>query len=70
MARSFGGRRVDIGSVFALTWLLVAVGVPVAFGPQLGLRGWLWLGAHHLLCVTGVTHELLAARRRRRAQAA
>lgn len=51
-------RPVNIGQVLALAWLFAAVGVTVVFGPQLGARGWLWLGAHHLLCLVGVTHEL------------
>lgn len=60
-------RRLDIGFVLALAWLLIAVGVTVLIGPELGLRGWIWLGAHHVLCVIGSTHEIWRARRRRRA---
>jgi hypothetical protein len=56
---------VDIGLVVALSWLGVAVGVSVVLGPQLGMRGWLWLGAHHLLCVVGCGHELWRAWQRR-----
>lgn len=63
-----GKRRVDIGEVLALAWLGVAVGLTIVFGPMLGARGWLWLGAHHLLCVAGVTHELSRARARARAR--
>lgn len=59
-------RKLDAGAVIALTWAFVAVGVTVVFGPMLGLRGWLWLGLHHLLCAVGVTHELIRARRRAR----
>lgn len=58
-------RRLDLGLVVALAWLGVAVGVSVALGPQLGMRGWVWLAAHHLLCVIGCTHELWRAWRRR-----
>lgn len=57
-------RRVDPGTVIALAWATTALGLTVMFGPMLGLRGWLWLGVHHLLCAVGVTHELLRARRR------
>ena len=58
--------RVDAGEVLALAWLGVAVALTIVFGPMLGARGWLWLGAHHLLCVAGVTHELYRARARAR----
>lgn len=51
-------RRVDIGRTVALAWIVVAVGVTVAIGPSLGLRGWLWLGLHHVLCAAGAGHEL------------
>jgi len=54
-------RRVDPGLVVALAWPLAAVGLTVAIGPSLGLRGWLWLGAHHLLCAVGCGHELWRA---------
>jgi len=58
-------RRVDLGAVVAMAWLLIAVGVTAVIGPRLGLRGWAWLGLHHVLCVAGATHELWRARRRR-----
>lgn len=57
-------RRVDIGRIVALSWLFIAAGVTVVFAPQLGLRGWIWLGAHHVLCAIGVTHELRRAKAR------
>ncbi len=57
---------IDVGVIIALVWLMVAVAVTVLYGPQLGLRGWLWLGFHHVLCVLGATHELSRAWRRRR----
>lgn len=59
--------RVRPGTVVALSWAAVAVGLTVVIGPQLGLRGWLWLGLHHLLCLVGVGHELWRERRRARA---
>lgn len=51
-------KRINIGRTVALLWLTVAIGVTIALGPQLGWRGWIWLGGHHLLCVFGVSHEL------------
>lgn len=53
-----GGRVLDLGVIVALAWLFAAIGLTVVFGPLLGLRGWAWLLAHHLLCVTGAAHEL------------
>lgn len=64
-----GGRRprvFDVGLVGAISWLLLAVGVTLVWGPVLGLRGWIWLLAHHFLCVLGCTHELRRAWRRRK----
>lgn len=61
--------RVDFGALAALTWLAFAVLVTVVFGPLLGLRGWAWLGLHHLLCVVGCTHELRRAQQRKAARA-
>jgi hypothetical protein len=58
-------RRIDINFVLALTWILVAIGLTVLLGPKLGLRGWVWLGLHHLLCLIGTSHELWRAHRRR-----
>lgn len=57
---------MDLGVIIALVWLMVAVSVTVLYGPQLGLRGWLWLGFHHALCVLGTTHELRRVWRQRR----
>ncbi len=37
----------------------------VLIGGQIGLRGWFWLGLHHVLCVAGVSHELRRGWRRR-----
>ncbi len=44
--------------VLALAWLLVAAGLLVLVGPSLGWRGWIWLGAHTLLCLVGAGWEL------------
>lgn len=55
---------MDLGVVVALTWLTLAIGATILFGPMLGLRGWLWMGLHHLLCAVGVSHELWRKRRR------
>lgn len=46
-------RRIDPGLVVAISWLAAAAGATALLGPQLGLRGWAWLGAHHLLCLVG-----------------
>ncbi len=62
--------RVDVGLVVALAWPLAAIGLTVALGPSLGLRGWLWLGAHHALCAVGCAHELRRAWARRAARSA
>ena len=59
-------KKLDLGVIVATTWLLVALGLTVLLGPSLGLRGWVWLGLHHLLCAIGVSHELLRGWRRRR----
>lgn len=59
-------RPLDRGAVAALTWAVVAIGLTLVIGPELGLRGWLWLGLHHLLCLVGVSHELWRAQKRAR----
>jgi hypothetical protein len=59
-------RSIDIGAIVALSWLMAAMGVTVFIGPMLGLRGWIWLGLHHVLCVVGSVHELRRASRRHR----
>ena len=41
--------KIDVGVIIALVWLMVAVAMTVLYGPELGLRGWLWLGFHHVL---------------------
>lgn len=61
-------RRPDWGLVVALTWAMVALIGTLLLAPQLGLRGWLWLGLHHLVCLVGVTHELVRAWGRRAAR--
>ncbi len=58
--------RPDLRAVIAVAWIGVAIGLTAVFGPRLGLRGWLWLGMHHLLCAVGAGHELLVALPRRR----
>ncbi len=58
-------KRVDIGLVVAMAWLAAAVGVTVVLGPQLGMRGWVWLGLHHVLCAVGCVHEIWRAWQRR-----
>ncbi len=57
------GSGMDLGRIVALTWLLVALGISVLVGPELGWRGWLWLGTHNLLCLAGAGHELWRKRK-------
>ena len=64
--RRRGGRRVDVGLVVALSWLLCAIAATVLLAPTLGLRGIAWMALHHVLCVVGCTHELRRAWVRRR----
>ena len=59
-------KRLDYGVGFAIGWLIFAVVASVGLGPQLGLRGWAWLGLHHVICLIGCTHELRRGWRRRR----
>ena len=47
-----------------MSWLMAAVAVTVLFGPTLGLRGWAWLLAHHVICLVGSLHELRRVRQR------
>ncbi len=58
-------RRLDGGVIVAITWATVALSMTVLIGGQLGLRGWFWLGLHHVLCVVGVSHELRRGWKRR-----
>lgn len=50
--------RFDLGRMVAAAWLIAMVGVTLSIGPSLGWRGWMWLGAHNVLCVIGSVHEL------------
>jgi hypothetical protein len=50
--------RLDPGRTVAITWIVVAIGLTVLIGPELGWRGWMWLGAHNALCAVGAGHEL------------
>lgn len=56
--------RIDLNATIAVSWIWVAIGLTAVFGPQLGLRGLVWLGIHHVLCVVGTTHELRRYRQR------
>ena len=58
-------RRPDPGVIVALAWAMVAVAVTTLYGEQLGLRGWIWLGIHHVACGLGCTHELWRGWQRR-----
>lgn len=44
--------------VLALAWLLIGAGLLVLIGPSLGWRGWMWFGAHEVLCLVGGGWEL------------
>jgi len=59
-------RRWDAGVIIALAWLFAAIAMTVLVGPKLGLRGWLWMGAHHIVCVIGVSHEMWRGWKRRK----
>ncbi len=61
-----GERVLDLGVIVAFAWLFTAIGITVVFGPVLGLRGWAWLAAHHLLCTAGCAHELHRGWKRRK----
>ena len=52
-------------AIVAMAWVGVAIGLTIFVGPKLGLRGWAWLGVHHLLCLAGASHELYRASQRR-----
>jgi hypothetical protein len=58
MAGERTGRGFDFPAVLALVWALSSAGVTVALGSQLGARGWMWLGANHILCAIGTQSEL------------
>ena len=62
-------KRVDIGFVMALSWILIAIGVSIVIGPMLGARGWLWLLVHHALCLIGSLHELKRYKKRQQLRA-
>lgn len=50
--------RFRLGPTIALSWVCIAVGMTVALGPMMGLRGWMWLFVHHVLCGIGAGWEL------------
>lgn len=58
--------RTDGGVVVALAWLFVAIGITVVFGSSLGLRGWVWLSLHHVICAGAVSHEMWRGWKRRK----
>lgn len=51
-------RTIRLPKVIAVAWIVVAIGLTVLVAPQLGWRGWMWMGVHHALCAFGVTWEL------------
>jgi len=50
--------RIRLGPTIALAWILSALGMTVALAPLMGLRGWMWLFVHHLVCGIGAGWEL------------
>lgn len=50
--------RVRPAKVLAAGWLLGALGLAVLVGPELGWRGWMWLGGFLLLSLFGAGWEL------------
>lgn len=59
-------KKVDVGVIIAVAWLATALWVTLFLGPRLGLRGWLLLGIHHVICIPGCTHELWRGWKRRK----
>jgi hypothetical protein len=55
---------MDFRLVVAWAWLAVAVLGTVLLAPHLGLRGWCWLGVHHVLCLAGCGDEIRRGRKR------
>jgi hypothetical protein len=58
----------DIGVIIALTWAMIAIAVTALYWENLGLRGWIWLGVHHVACGIGCAHELWRGRQRHKAR--
>lgn len=54
--------RVRPAKVLALGWGLGALALTLLIGPELGWRGWFWLGLHDLLVAIGVGWELVVRR--------
>jgi hypothetical protein len=50
--------RFRLRVAIALTWIVVAIGLTLVLGPLMGLRGWMWLFVHHVLCAMGAGWEL------------
>lgn len=63
-------RRTDLGVIVALSWLFIAIGGTVVFAGSLGLRGLIWMGVHHVVCVAAVSHEMWRGWKRRKARQA
>ena len=55
--------RFVLARALAAGWLIASVGVTLLIGPELGLRGWMWLGLQDVLCVVGCVHELWTKRK-------
>jgi hypothetical protein len=57
-------KSIDIQAVLATAWFLIAIFLTVVLYPQLGGRGLLWLGIHHIFCLVGCTTEYFRYQRR------
>ena len=56
----------DIQAVLAVTWVLSSILLTIALGDKLGVRGWLWLMVHHIVCLLSCAHELRRYRTRQK----
>ena len=57
-------KRLNISSIIAVTWALIAVSITFFLFDKLGARGWLWLSIHHIFCIIGVSHEWIKHQKR------
>ena len=55
---------IDLLAILAVSWALASIGITVLLFEDLGSRGWLWLGIHHIFCIIGCTHEYFRYQKR------
>ena len=53
-----GSKKLDLLGILAIVWIIIAVAITIFMAPRLGLRGWVWLIVHDLLCLVGSVHQL------------